>query len=232
MKKKQYKYILWDIDDTLIDFKSSEKVTLKMCFKQFGVDLRDEDVQIYSQINHNYWELLVQGKIEKAIMLNRRFEDFVERLDLNGIDCEEMNSLYQVKLGEYAVMIDDAIHVCEQLKKSKKQYAVTNGTAIAQNKKLSNTGLRDLFDGVFISDEVGFEKPDISFFECAFNEIPDFKLEETLMIGDSLSSDMMGANNAGIDCCWFNPKGNVNENAAIKIDYEITKLKEIFDIVM
>ncbi len=230
--KKNYKNLLWDIDDTLIDFKSSERVALKMCFKQFGVVLTDEDVQTYSEINHNYWELLVQGKIEKSTMLVRRFEDFTRQLSLDKIDCKEMNNLYQVALGENAVMTDGAYAICEHLKKSKKQYAVTNGTVVAQNKKLRKTGLGELFDGVFISDEIGYEKPDLRFFQHVFNNISNINLEEVIIIGDSLSSDMTGANNARIDCCWFNPRGNVNENKSIHINYEIKELKELLEIVI
>ncbi len=229
--KKHYKFLLWDIDDTLIDFKTSEKTALQKCFKEFGVILTDEDIAIYTQINHNYWELLAQGKIEKNIMLKRRFEDFVQQLSLDKIDCEEMNKLYQIALGDCAVMIDDAIEICSYFKKSKKQYAVTNGTSVAQNKKLNKTGLVEFFDGVFISDQVGYEKPDIRFFQHAFAEIDDFKLEEAIIIGDSLSSDMLGANNVGVDCCWFNPKAVVNKNTSIHIDYEIKKLKELFEII-
>ena len=229
--KKQYKYLFWDIDDTLVDFKSSEKVAVKMCFQQFGVVLTDEEVALYSQINQNYWELLVQGGIEKSIMLIRRFEDFVQQLSLDGIDCQAMNLLYQVKLGEYAVMMEDGYDVCAQLSHSKKQYAVTNGTAIAQNKKLQITGLGALFDDIFISDVVGYEKPDVRFFQHAFSKIPDFNPAEAIIIGDSLSSDMTGANNADIDCCWFNPKGKVNEDSSIRIDYEIKGLREFLGIV-
>lgn len=230
--KKNYKYLLWDIDDTLIDFKSSEKTALKKCFKIFEIVLTDEDVEIYSEINRNYWELLAQGKIEKATMLNRRFEDFAQYLSLDDINCETINNLYQDKLGDYAVMIDDAYEVCAQLKNSKKQYAVTNGTVVAQNKKLDKTGLRELFDEIFISDEVGYEKPDVRFFQYAFDKISGFNLEEAIMIGDSLSSDMIGANHAGIDCCWFNPKGNSNESASIQINYEIKKLRELLEFVL
>ncbi|MFI3168070.1 MAG: YjjG family noncanonical pyrimidine nucleotidase [Bacillota bacterium] len=229
--KKHYKYLLWDIDDTLIDFKSSEKIALKKCFERFGVILTDEDVEIYSEINHNYWELLVQGKIEKSIMLNRRFEDFAQRLELHAFDCESINDMYQENLGDYAVMIENAHEVCSVLKQSKKQYAVTNGTIVAQNKKLHITGLKYLLDGIFISDEVGYEKPDARFFQFAFDNIDGFNPKEALLVGDSLTSDMAGANNAKIDCCWFNPKGNINKNTSIKIDYEIKNLKELLDII-
>lgn len=229
--KKDYKYLLWDVDDTLIDFKSSERVALKMCFEQFGVVLTDEDVKIYSEINHNYWELLAQGKIEKTVMLNRRFKDFAECLALGEIDYESINDMYQDRLGDYAVMIDGAYELCLRLKTSKKQYAVTNGTIVAQNKKLKKTGLQDLFDGVFISDKIGYEKPDARFFQFVFDNISGFEPKKALIIGDSLSSDMLGANNAGIDCCWFNPKGIVNKNESIQINYEIKNLQELLDII-
>ncbi|MFI3164215.1 MAG: YjjG family noncanonical pyrimidine nucleotidase [Bacillota bacterium] len=229
--KKHYKYLLWDIDDTLIDFKSSEKVALKKCFEHFGVILTDEDVEIYSEINHNYWELLAQGGIEKSIMLNRRFEDFIQIMSFSDVDYKSINDMYQDMLGDYAVMFDGAYEVCSEFKKSKKQYAITNGTIVAQNKKLHNTGLKYLFDNIFISDEIGYEKPDVRFFQFAFNSIPGFEAKEALIIGDTLSSDMVGANNAGIDCCWFNPKGNINENTSIKINYEIKKLEEVLEII-
>ncbi len=229
--KKHYKYLLWDIDDTLIDFKSSERMALKTCFERFGVVLSDEDVGIYSEINRNYWELLAHGKIEKATLLNRRFEDFTRQLSLDKIDCEEVNNLFQVALGDNAVMFNDAYDVCAYLKKSKRQYAVTNGTAVAQNKKLHKTGLDKLFNGVFISDEVGWQKPDARYFQFVFSEILDFKHEEAIIIGDSISSDMAGANNVGIDCCWFNPNGNVNDNTSIQINYEIKRLKDVLEIV-
>lgn len=229
--KKYYKYLLWDIDDTLIDFKSSEKMAIKSCFKQFDVVLTDEDIAIYSEINRNYWELLVQNKIEKSIILYRRFEDFVRYLSLDNIDCKAINTLYQDRLGDYAVMIDYAYEVCAKFKNNKKQYAITNGTVVAQNKKLLKTGLSEVFDAVFISDEVGYEKPDARFFQYVFSEIPNFNPEEAIIIGDSLSSDIAGANNAKIDCCWFNPKGNVNENTSIKINYEIATLKELLEII-
>lgn len=228
---KKYKYILWDIDDTLIDFKSSEKIALKKCFEDYGVILTDEDVEVYSNINSRYWDLLTQGKIDKKVMLNKRFEDFTEQLNLEYIDCEAINRNYQEELGGCAIMYDGAYEICKEFQKTKKLYAVTNGTAVAQHKKLNKTGLVDLFDGIFISDEVGYEKPDIRFFDYVFNEIPNFKAEETIIIGDSLLSDMMGANNSGIDCCWFNPKGNINGNTNIKINFEIKMLNDLLEII-
>lgn len=229
--KKIYKYLLWDIDDTLIDFKASEKVALRKCFDVYGVELTDEDIAEYSRINREYWKLLEHGKVEKASMLIRRFDDFIEYLAVDGVEGSAINEAYQVGVGDYAVMYDGAYEICCRLQGVKKQYAITNGTAVAQERKLEHTGLGKIFDEVFISDLVGYQKPDVRFFDHVMKQIPGFKVDDALVIGDSLSSDMKGANNAGIDCCWFNPNGMVNTDATLRIDYEIKSLEEVFEII-
>lgn len=229
--KKEYKYLLWDVDDTLVDFKASEKVALRKCFGVYGVELSDENIAVYSEINREYWKQLEQGKVEKTSMLVRRFDDFIQYLSVDGIEGSAINEAYQVGVGDYAVMFEGAYETCKKLQGRKKQYAITNGTPVAQEKKLVNTGLGKIFDDVFISDVVGYQKPDIRFFEYVMKHIVDFKADEALVIGDSLSSDMRGANNAGIDCCWFNPKGISNTDESLRIDYEIKSLEEIFEII-
>lgn len=229
--KKVYKYLLWDIDDTLIDFKASEKVALRKCFDAHGVDLTDEDITVYSRINQEYWKLLEHGKVEKTSMLVRRFDDFIKYLSIDGVEGRVINEAYQVGVGDYAVMYHGAYEICEQLRVTKKQYAITNGTAVAQERKLEHTGLGKIFEEVFISDLVGYQKPDVRFFEYVMQQIPDFKVDEALVIGDSLSSDMKGANNAGLDCCWFNPNGMENTDGSLRIDYEIKSLEEIFRVI-
>ncbi|MFI3175432.1 MAG: YjjG family noncanonical pyrimidine nucleotidase [Bacillota bacterium] len=229
--KKQYNYLLWDIDDTLIDFKTSEKTALKKCFEVYGISLTAEDIAVYSTINRNYWTLLEQGKIEKKVLLHQRFDDFIAHLSLENIDGTTLNEAYQLAIGEYAVLHEDALALCQQLKGIKTQYAITNGTAMAQKMKLEKTGLDSVFDGVFISDEVGHQKPAVQFFNYVMEQIPNFIKDEALVIGDSLSSDMKGANLSGIDCCWFNPEGNQNTDTSLQIDYEIKSLKELLSIL-
>ncbi len=228
---KKYNYILWDMDDTLVDFGASERLALARCFAELGVVLSDEDIAFYSQNNKNYWKMLEAGKIEKAVMLNLRFKDFIEYLGLDGVDYMSVNGMYETIIGDNAVMFEGAYELCLKCKKSKKQYLVTNGTILAQHKKLASTGLGEIFDGVFISDEVGFDKPDIRFFQHVFGVAENIDPSETILIGDSLTGDMQGANNAGIDCCWYNPKGVVNGNSSLKINYEISDLKELFEIL-
>lgn len=240
--KKNYEIILWDIDDTLIDFKASEKMALRSCFAEYGVELSDEDIDVYSNINHNYWKLLEQGKVVKTEMLVQRFVDFIECLKQSetevackgvkqpDIDGADINMKYQLALGDYPVMYEDALAICTELKGKKRQYAVTNGTIVAQEKKLKNTGLDQIFEQIFISDEVGYQKPDVRFFQHCFENISDFHIESVLLIGDSLSSDMKGGNLAGVDCCWANMR-NEEKPEDLRIDYEIHKLKELRDIL-
>lgn len=229
--KKEYKLILWDIDDTLLDFGASEKVALEKCFHGHGISLTPEDVAVYSKINRDYWALLEQKKIEKTTMLCRRFDDFINYLSVDSVDGDTINKKFQVAVGDYAVFREGALELCQKWQGVKKQYAITNGTVIAQTRKLKHTGLDQIFDDVFISDLVGYQKPDKKFFDYVQAHIPDFRAEDALVIGDSLSSDMRGANNAGIDCCWVNPKGTVNTDASIRIDYEIKSLGELLEII-
>ena len=111
-----------------------------------------------------------------------------------------------------------------------KQYAVTNGTKIAQDRKLSKSGLIDLFDDIFISEVVGVEKPGIGFFEKVWERIGTYEKDEVMIIGDSLTSDIRGGNNASILCCWYNPKGAVNDKG-VHIDYEIDNLQKVLEIL-
>ena len=109
-------------------------------------------------------------------------------------------------------------------------YAVTNGTKVAQDKKLAKSGLVELFDAVFISEEIGVEKPGVGFFEKVWDSIGKYKSDEVMIIGDSLTSDIQGGNNAGILCCWYNPKGAVNYTG-VRVDYEIDNLQKVKEII-
>lgn len=222
--------LLWDVDGTLLDFKAAEKAAIADCFEQFGIPpYTPQMIERYSKINQYYWQQLELGTVEKPKMLVQRFADFFEEY---GIDCDPaaFNQLYQSRLGEHVVFFPYALETLQKNKGKYKQYAVTNGTATAQHKKLSKSGLDQIFDGIFISDLLGAEKPDIAFFNQVFDAIGNPKKEEVLIIGDSLSGDMKGGNNAGIATCWFNPKG-LPKNLEVTVDFEIASLKELEDII-
>ncbi len=225
------KTLLWDVDGTLLDFGKAEEYGIRKCFELFSLgECTDEMLSRYSLINKKYWEMLERNELTKPEVLRGRFEEFFksEGIEFNKID--EFNLEYQYRLGDKVFFCDNGLETVQSLKGKVKQYAVTNGTYVAQNRKLKESGLDEIFDGVFISDKVGYEKPSIEFFKAVQNEIGEFKSDEVMIIGDSLTSDIKGGNNAGILCCWYNPKNYENKHN-LKIDYEIKDIAEILDIV-
>ena len=228
---KQIKVLLWDIDQTLLNFYAAEACAIRACFSIFELgECTDSMLAQYSAINNKYWKRLEKNEITKREVLEGRFFEF---FSLNGIHTDivkDFNDEYQIRLGDTVCFHDNAYEIVKALKGRFKQYGVTNGTAVAQNRKLEKSGLGALFDGVFISDEIGFEKPSRSFFDLVFRTIGDYDKEEIMIIGDSLTSDIKGGNNAGILCCWYNPSGHEN-NLGLRIDYEISDLNSVLNIL-
>lgn len=230
-KKLSVKVLLWDIDGTVLDFLAAEKAAIKNCFEICGLgECTDEMISRYSKINRKYWERLERGEMTKPEILVGRFEEFFESEGIVTNCAKEFNKEYQIRLGDTICFHDDAYELLKDLKGRIKQYAVTNGTKVAQDRKLKLSGLIDIFDGIFISEELGVEKPGMGFFEKVWEKIGKYSSDEVMIIGDSLTSDMQGGNNAGIICCWYNTKGIVNEKN-IKIDYEIDNLQKVKEIL-
>lgn len=222
--------ILWDIDGTLLDFAAAEREAIRGCFAAFGLgECTDEMLARYSVINRQHWEKLERKELTKPQVLIGRFEVFFAEEGLVA-DCAAFNDEYQIRLGDTVCFHDDGYKLVQQLKGRVRQYAVTNGTKVAQQRKLRNSGLDVLLDGVFISEDIGAEKPDIAFFHPVWETIGSYAPDEVLIVGDSLTSDMQGGNNAGIRCCWYNPKG-VPAPEHLKIDYNIRDLREILTIL-
>ncbi len=225
------KVILWDIDGTLLNFGMAEKYAIRKCFSLFGLGgCTDEMLERYSNINRKYWEKLERGELSKPEVLRGRFEEFFAAEKIAFLKMDAFNEEYQLRLGDEVFFQDNGDKVVKRLKNSVKQYAVTNGTFVAQQRKLEKSGLRQLLDGVFISEKVGAEKPDIKFFERVWEQIGRYKKEEVMIVGDSLTSDIQGGNNADILCCWYNPKGS-RKSSGLRIDYEISDLRQVEEIV-
>ncbi len=225
------KTILWDIDGTLLDFHAAEREAIKTLFKRYHLgECTDEILSRYSKINRSYWERLERGEITKPQLLVGRFKDFfrAEGIDI-GI-ASEFNQAYQLSLGDTIVFCDDSYSIVKSLKGRVKQYAVSNGTVVAQTKKLQRSGLGELFDGVYLSEDLGVEKPNTEFFDKVFADIGLNDKTEVMIVGDSLTSDICGGNNAGIVTCWYNPLKSTR-NVDCKIDYEITDIHEIYKIL-
>lgn len=217
--------ILWDADGTLLDFEAAEKKSILQCLEKQGLTATDEQVDRYKSINIRYWKEFEKGNITKEELYPGRFVEWFDEMGVEG-DPIKMNDDYQIALGDNPVPMPDALAVLKLLKEEYRQYIVTNGSTIAQTGKLDKTGIVRIMNGVFISEEIGEPKPSIKYFEECKKRIPDYDSRKTVIIGDSLSSDMKGGNNAGIKCIWFNPN---NEKAPddIKIDAIVRTLSEI-----
>lgn len=224
------KVILWDIDGTLLDFGAAERYAVRKCFDSFGFgECTDEMLARYSAINKRYWEMLERGEVTKEQVFHGRYEEFLRGEHLPTGRIGELNREYQVYLSEKIFFQDYGYEIIWDLKGKVRQYVVTNGSRFTQTRKMRLAGYDKLFDGVFISDEVGAEKPNIAFFDSVWEQIGTYEKAEVMIVGDSLTSDMQGGNNAGIRCCWYNPQHAVNDKG-LRIDYEIQDLRQVKEI--
>lgn len=223
--------ILWDVDGTLLDFIAAEKAAIKTLFGEFNLgQCSDEMIKRYSEINKTYWQRLERGEITKQEVLVGRFKEFFKSEGIDISVVEEFNSLYQLRLGDTIIYHDDSLEIIKSLQGRGRQYVVSNGTVEAQSKKLRLSGLGELVDGIFLSEHIGVEKPNIEFFDKVLEEIKPADRSSILIVGDSLTSDIQGGNNAGIVTCWYNPLGDKAPDK-YRIDYEISDLHQIYEII-
>ena len=220
---KIYRVLLLDVDDTLLDFKADEREALKKVLGQFGLSADDEVFARYSEINRALWLAHERGEIPRQTIWERRFAALFEAFHLSA-DGPEAERLYRAALGEGGHLIPGAFELCRALSRRYALYLVTNGTAATQYSRIRRAGLDRWVRETFISEEIGFPKPAPQYFDAVFEKIP-FSREEALIIGDSLTSDIQGGFNAGVDTCWYNP--GRKESGGLSPTYEIHTLIEL-----
>lgn len=225
----KYKFVLIDADDTLFDFQKTAEIVFEKTCKKVGVDYKKNYYLIYEKINQRYWDLYSVGKVSKAHLKNRRFLDFTQAVNVSA-DVNEMNSLYEEELSKTAILFPSSIPTLIKLKElGVKLYLITNGTASVQRGRIAVSRIERLFDGIFISDEIGYSKPSKEYFIHVTENVPNFDKSKTLIVGDSLVSDVpLGLDN-GIDVCFFNPKKTKTD---LCINYQISDLKKLIEIVL
>lgn len=217
--------VLFDLDDTLFDFHKAEKIALTKTLVHFGIDPTEETLALYSAINAAHWKRLELGEISREEVKVGRYRELFKTI---GVECDPVKATayYESMLAIGHYFMPGAPEMLEELYGKYRLYIVSNGTAKVQEGRIGSSGIAKYMDGIFISQVLGANKPDKQFFDICFAEIPDFSLSETVIIGDSLSSDIKGGINAGIITVWFNPKGIENDND-IKPDYTIKELSEV-----
>lgn len=229
---RKYDILLWDVDQTLLDFGKSQQDALGRSFEKYGRTMESETLALYAAINDAYWKRHERGEVSKQELLTGRFATLFSQMGTSDIPVEEFAAFYQKALGEVYYFRDDSYRLCQELKKEGiRQYAVTNGVSSTQRNKLHLSGLDKILDDVFISEEIGEPKPNPLYFKKCFRKIPEFSPKKALLVGDSLSSDIQGGNNAGVYCCWYNPEKKPNDTS-LQIDYEIRNLWELKEIIL
>ncbi len=226
---KKYKTLLFDVDDTLLDFGAAEKEALRLLLEEQNFPLTNEVVSRYKNINQGLWTAFEEGKLNLDGVLNSRFSILFKEYGLE-VDGSLLEKQYRRLLAESHQLIPGALELISNLQNHFDLYIVTNGVSETQYKRLHDSGLSPFFKDIFVSEETGFQKPMQGFFDYVFARIPDFALEDCLIIGDSLSSDMKGGQLAGITTCWFNPKLKPNHSEIIP-SYQIQKLDELYEIL-
>lgn len=226
----RFPYLLFDADDTLFDFpKASSQAFAAMC-RAHDVPDTPEVRQIYHDINRVLWDAFDRGKVTKEFVTLERFVRFFRALGLDR-DPAAANRDYLAALGSGVYPLPHAEEVCRLLvNRGHRLYIATNAVASVQRSRLQGSVFADLITDAFISEDAGASKPDPAYYAYVRSRIPGLTPENGLVIGDSLSTDIRGANNAGLPCCWYNPAGKARPED-LRIDYEIRDLRELLDIV-
>ncbi len=225
----KYEYILFDADGTLLDFHRSEREALNDTMLLHGIEPSDERVKLYSGINDSLWKKLERGEIEKSVLLYHRFELFLEALGISA-DAKQMAADYMQALSQKGYVLEGAEAMCKALCGKVKMYIVTNGVEFIQRGRYARCGIDKYFDGVFISDAIGAEKPSEKYFEYVKTHIDGFDKARALIVGDSLTSDMKGGVNFGIDTCWYNPEGK-DVPASLALTYVARSFGEVVKFI-
>lgn len=226
----KYKILLFDADSTLLDFKQCEYEAVIDCLEYAKLPVTEEVIQKYSEINDGYWKMLERKEITKKELMVARWQSLFDYYGFSA-DAKEIAELYPKRLADKSHLMEGAEELCAKLYGKFKMYIVTNGFKSVQQKRFCNCSLAKYFDDVFISEDIGYDKPAVEYFKKIAERIPNYDPEHAIIIGDSLTSDIQGGINAGIDTCWFNP-GEKNAPEGMNITYTVKDLSEISDIVL
>lgn len=226
----KYELLLFDADETLFDFKMAEKQAFLKALEEYKLNVdKEESLKLYSQINKHIWEEFERGEITADRLRVERFERFSKKVEVD-FDAVSFSKAYAKFLGEGAYLFEDSVEVIDYLSKKYKLALVTNGLKDVQKSRISKTPLKDYFQELIISDEIKISKPDPRIFDYALDKLGYKDKSRVLMIGDSLTSDMQGGVNAGIDTCWYNPN-HLENKSGLSLTYEIHSLKELKEIL-
>ena len=217
------KDILFDLDDTILDFTRAERRALTSALLFFGIEPSDSTVDLYHEINAGQWRKLEKGLLTRDEVKTSRYEILFEKIGVKNVFPAEMTAKYESGLVEEIFFVDGALGLLDALYGKYRLFLVSNGAKKAQTARIEKAGIGKFFDGIFISEEMGADKPSKEFFDRAFSSVKDFSVQNAVIVGDTLTSDIKGGQNFGIKTVWFNRNGIKNGTDIIP-DYEITSI--------
>lgn len=217
-----FQTIFLDLDDTLLDFGAAERVAISKTFQEIGMEPTPALLRRYSEINQSQWEAFERGEITRETVLTRRFALLFSELG-TAHDPAATEDIYRTYLGVGHYFVPGAEDLLAYLAPKYDLYLASNGVAATQYSRLESAGIGHYFKELFISETTGHHKPEREYFEYCFARIENFNPQRALMIGDSLTGDILGGKNAGIKTCWFNPK-HKPRRPDITPDYEVDSL--------
>lgn len=225
-----YKYIFLDLDDTILDFTAAEEIALPKGLREVGVEPTPDLIARYREINIAEWERYERGEISRETVLVERYEILFRERGIS-VSAEKAEDAYRKYLGVGHYFIPGAVRLLEYLKsKGYLLYIASNGVAATQDSRLDSAGIRPYFEAIFISETTGHHKPEPAYFDYCFAHIPGFDKTKALLIGDSLTSDIRGGINVGIDTCWYNPAHKPLPEG-IRPNFEVFSLQDLENIL-
>ena len=232
------KNVLFDLDDTLFDFQKAERIALSKTLEDLGIEPTEHVLERYHVLNQAPWKRLELGELTLEQVKTTRYRLLFEELGME-ISPEDATGRYENYLGMGHYYIEGAPRLLEELRGKYRLYLVSNGTSAVQRSRIKSAGIERCFEEIFISQEIGHKKPDREFFEYCFDHAPEMKPEETVIVGDSLSSDILGGKNAGIATIWFAPQGSHCDEAEdgcfagapARPDYVIRRLSQLPELL-
>ena len=225
----RYPYLLFDADNTLFDFDRAVRYAFDASCRAVGLQSSDELLRRYSAHNDACWLMFDRGAASKEFILIERFRRFFAELGVDA-DPEAANRAHLETLAVCSFPTAHSVEVCRTLARTHRLFLITNAVASVQRGRLARAEIKPYLEAAFISEEAGAQKPTAAYFDYVFAHVDGITRENCLVVGDSLSSDIRGANNYGLACCWYNPKRLPNPEG-LRVDYEITDLRALYDIV-
>lgn len=225
----KYTTLLFDLDDTILDFTKGEQIALTLLLEEMNVENIQDVIAEYVVLNKSLWKEIEKGTLNRDYVLNNRFSMLFDQYG-KKVDGEKVEERYRYYLDLQHDFIEGAQEILKDLHKLYNIYIITNGVSKTQLKRIKDANLEEIFTDIFVSEDIGFQKPAKEYFEAVIKKIPDFNLRKTLIIGDSLTADIAGGIQNNIDTCWIN-LNKVENLTDIKPTFEIYKLSDLYELL-